>query len=594
MTRFAAPRAVARRILANRDLRRVLPAYLLGAAAEFGTWVAILLYAYDRTGPASVGFVALAQLVPAAIVAPAAASLGDRYPRARVLAGGYVAQALGMLATGAAMLADLPVLAVYLVAVIAAASFVTTRPTQSSLLPSLAREPEDLTAANGATGMVEGIGVLIGPLVAAGILAVSTPASVFLLAGAAVAVSALLTLGLRPAGGAVTDLAGGELAVATGVARVPRAAGAATPSDAGVAGAVGSAPASRAGAGGFVPMARDPDSGPVEAGILAGLRALASDRDAALVVGLLTALMVTTGAADVLFVLLALDLLGTGESGAGILAASLGGGTIVGGALSFGMVGGRRLALAAAAGATAFGVALALVGLTGSPALAPLLFVLGGVGLAIVDIAGRTMLQRSVRDAVLSRVFGLQEGLAMAGLALGSVLVPVFVLVGGLVPAVVAIAAILPLVVLLAWRRLTDLDRRSVVPTRALALLRRTAVFAPLPSPQLEAVARRAVWTTVPAGTVVIREGDAGDRFFVLAGGGVRVDRGGLELRTIEAPGEGFGEIALLRGVPRTATVTALVDSELLAIDRAAFLAAVTGHPDAFAAAEREAAARRL
>jgi CRP-like cAMP-binding protein len=148
--------------------------------------------------------------------------------------------------------------------------------------------------------------------------------------------------------------------------------------------------------------------------------------------------------------------------------------------------------------------------------------------------------------------------------------------------------------VLLAWRRLTDLDRRSVVPTRALALLRRTAVFAPLPSPQLEAVARRAVWTTVPAGTVVIREGDAGDRFFVLAGGGVRVDRGGLELRTIEAPGEGFGEIALLRGVPRTATVTALVDSELLAIDRAAFLAAVTGHPDAFAAAEREAAARRL
>ncbi len=594
MTRFAAPRAVARRILANRDLRRVLPAYLLGAAAEFGTWVAILLYAYDRTGPASVGFVALAQLVPAALVAPAAASLGDRYPRARVLAGGYVAQALGMLATGAAMLADLPVLAVYLVAVIAAACFVTTRPTQSSLLPSLAREPEDLTAANGATGMVEGIGVLIGPLVAAGILAVSTPASVFLLAGAAVAVSALLTLGLRPAGGAVTDLAGGELAVATGVARVPRAAGAATPSDAGVAGAVGSAPASRAGAGGFVPMARDPDSGPVEAGILAGLRALASDRDAALVVGLLTALMVTTGAADVLFVLLALDLLGTGESGAGILAASLGGGTIVGGALSFGMVGGRRLALAAAAGATAFGVALALVGLTGSPALAPLLFVLGGVGLAIVDIAGRTMLQRSVRDAVLSRVFGLQEGLAMAGLALGSVLVPLFVLVGGLVPAVVAIAAILPLVVLLAWRRLTDLDRRSVVPTRALALLRRTAVFAPLPSPQLEAVARRAVWTTVPAGTVVIREGDAGDRFFVLAGGGVRVDRGGLELRTIEAPGEGFGEIALLRGVPRTATVTALVDSELLAIDRAAFLAAVTGHPDAFAAAEREAAARRL
>lgn len=582
MTRFAAPRAVARRILANRDLRRVLPAYLLGAAAEFGTWVAILLYAYDRTGPASVGFVALAQLVPAALVAPAAASLGDRYPRARVLAGGYVAQALGMLATGVAMLAELPVLMVYVVAVIAAATFVTTRPTQSSLLPALAREPEDLTAANGATGMVEGIGVLTGPLVAAAVLAISTPASVFLLAGAAVAVSALLTLGLRPAGGAA------GLGAADGAAGAPAQGPAqATRSDL-APGAI--AEVDVAGTAG---IAR-PDEVPLEAGIRGGLRALAGDRDAALVVGLLTALMVTTGAADVLFVLLALDLLGTGESGAGILAASLGGGTIVGGALSFGMVGGRRLALAAAAGATAFGVALALVGLTGSPPLAPLLFVVGGVGLAIVDIAGRTMLQRSVRDAVLSRVFGLQEGLAMAGLALGSVLVPVFVLVGGLVPAVVAIAAILPVVVLLAWRRLTDLDRRSVVPTRALALLRQTAVFAPLPSPQLEAVARRAVWMPVPAGTVVIREGDAGDRFYVLADGAVRVERGGLELRRMEAPGEGFGEIALLRDVPRTATVTVLVDSELLAIDRAAFLAAVTGHPDAFAAAEREAAARRL
>ena len=167
MEEIAGPTAVLRRVLANRDLRRVLPAFLVFSAAEYGTWVAILLYAYEQTGPASVGLVALVQLVPAGLVAPAAATLGDRFPRHRVLTLGYVVQAIAMLATAGAMLAGLPVAIVYLAAAAAATSVVVTRPTQSALLPSLAGTTDDLTAANGTAGVAEGVGALVGPLAAA-------------------------------------------------------------------------------------------------------------------------------------------------------------------------------------------------------------------------------------------------------------------------------------------------------------------------------------------------------------------------------------------------------------------------------------------
>ncbi len=545
MGQTAGPAAVLRRVLANRQLRRVLPAYLAFNAAEFGTWVAILLYAYERTGPASVGLVALAQLVPAALVAPAASALGDRFPRERVLAIGYVVQAVSMLATASAMLAGLPVLIVYLAAAAAATSLVVTRPTQSALLPSLARAPDELTAANGAAGVVEGAGLLLGPLAAAAVLAVSTPSTVFLLAGVALAVAGAATFRLRPTDGLSQ----------AGVASVPEAA---------------------------------------DGGFFEGLRTVAADPDASLIVAMLTTRMIMIGAADVLFVLLALDLLGIGESGAGILSAALGAGAIAAGALTFALVGRSRLAAVAAAGAMVWGISLGVIGLTATAWLAPLLVVAGGAGLAIIDVTGRTMLQRSIRDEVLSRVFGLQEGLAMFGLAVGSVLVPILVGMAGLIGAVMLVAAVLPAAVVLTWGRLSRLDRRSVVPIREIALLRKSALFRPLPAPQLEAVARRTLWLTIPRGTIVIREGEAGDRFYVLAAGAVRIEMQGHHVRDIATPGDGFGEIALLRGVPRTATVTTTRETILLAIDRAPFLAAVTGHPDAFAAAEREVAARPM
>ncbi len=539
--------AVLRRLAGNSALRRVLAAYFLFIAAEFGTWVAILVYAYERTGPLSVGVVALIQLVPASLLAPAAAAMGDRFPRERVIAIGYLVEAGATFAAAAAMLAAAPVPIVYGLAAVAATTFVVIRPTQSALLPGLAASPEDLTAANGATGLIEGAGMLAGPLLAAAVLTGGTPATVFGGGGILLLLAALATFRLRPA------------PVPAGVL-----AGATAHEDA------------------------------ADNGVLAGLRVIAADPDARLVVGLLTVRMLMIGCADVLFVLLALDLLGMGEPGAGLLSGALGAGAILGGAVTFTIVGRSRLAVVAAVGALAWGLALTAIGLTAAPLTAPLLVVVGGAGLAIVDIAGRTILQRSIRDEVLARVFGLQEGLAMAGLAAGSVLVPVLVQLGGLVPAVLAVAAILPLVVVARWRALTDLERRAVPPVRELALLRRNPIFSPLPAPQLEGVARHALWLNVPAGAEVIREGEAGDRFYVLAAGRLRVDRASTFLREITTPGEGVGEIALLRGVPRTATVTTTADSTLLAIDRVPFLAAVTGHPGATTAAEAQVTARSL
>lgn len=522
---------------ANRGLRAVLAAFLAFNAVEIATWVAILLYAYEAIGPASVGLVALLQLLPAAVVAPPCAVLGDRYPRERVLSGGYLVQAIAEFATAAAMLGGAPPPVVLLFGAAAASSLVVTRPTQNALLPLIARTPAELTTANGAAGAVEGVGLLLGPLVAAAVLAFSAPGVVFAISSLFMLAAAVATSVLKP-----------DQGHALVAALTPIAAG--------------------------------------DRGVLAGLRTIAADPDGRLVVGLMTARMVMIGAADVIFVFMAFELIGSGQVGVGILSAALGAGAIVGGATTIIVAGRGRFHIVAAVGAAAWGIALVASAATRSPFLAPIFIVGGAAGLSMLDIASRTILQRAVRDSVLTRVFGLQEGLAMGGQALGAVLVPVVVAATGLVPGIAVVAAALPVMVALGWRRLVSLDGRTKPPLRELELLRTTALFRPLPLPQLEAVARRATWLTAPAGATIIAEGDPGDRFYILASGALRVERARQFIRELTEPGDGFGEIALLRAVPRTATVTAIRPTTLLAIDRAPFLAAVTGHPAAFAAAE--------
>ncbi len=527
--RLRATLHVAAEAARNPALRRAQLAFLGYNTLEFGAWVAVLIYAYSATGPASVGVVAIAQLLPAAVFAPLGSMIGDRYPRTRVLLGAYALLAVltGTMALG--MISGWPPLAVYAVGILSAVGLTLVRPAHNALLPSLARTPEELTAGNAVSSIAEAGGLLLGPLSAAAILSFATPGEVLAILAAVVAVSAILVSGLR--------------------SERPRAAdGLATP-------------ASFRGAA------------------TAGFRALARDDDARLLVAILAARTLIVGVTDVLFVLLAIDLFGTGESGAALLSAALGAGGIVGGGAAFLLVGRRRIAPVLLACAAAWGLAFAAVGILANGTLAPLLLVIGGTGLTIMDVAGRTILQRGVRDEVLARVFGILEGLMMAALAVGSILVPVVVAVVGLSGAVIVFALLLPVVLLASWRNLLALDRRAVVPVRAIDLLRGLRLFEALDPPAMETLGRAATWSTMPAGTVIIREGDPGDSFHVLESGTVTVSRGGSPIRSLTGPGEGFGEIALVRDVPRTATVIADTEVVLLGLGRAPFLAAVTGHP---------------
>jgi len=534
---------VAGRVVGNPVLLRVELAFLAFNIVEYGSWVAILLYAYEATGPASVGVVALGLLIPAAIVAPLASTIADRYPRQRVLVGAYGGLALVSALTAMGMLAGWPVIPVYVLAASVALPLTPVRPAHNALLPSLARDPAELTAANAVTSIGEASGMLLGPSLAAVVLWFSTPGTVLV-----------------------------ALAIVSGIAMLLVATGAfrsALSPDAGIT------------------TADTPDDEPWAARITAGFRALIIDRDARIVVLVLGARSLMIGVTDVLFVLLALELFGTGESGAAVLSAGMGVGGIIGGGAAIVLVGRQRMSRIMLASALAWGAAFGMMGVAASGNLAPILIALGGTGLSLLDVAGRTVLQRGVRDAILARVFGILEGLMMLALAVGSILVPLVVALVGLETSVLVFAALLPVVLALAWPGLRALDRRASVPVRELELLRRIPMLEALDPPAMEGLARAAVFVAAPAGVPVIREGEVGDRFYILESGAVEVTRGGTPVRTLSSTGDSFGEIALLLDVPRTATVTTSAPSVLLVLDRAPFLAAVTGHPVVSATATR-------
>ena len=242
-------------------------------------------------------------------------------------------------------------------------------------------------------------------------------------------------------------------------------------------------------------------------------------------------------------------------------------------------------------GAAAWGTALVAIGLFPSRILSPVFLGVAGAGRPLIDVAGRTLLQRVVPDRVLSRVFGVLEGLYMAGLALGLAVTPILLAVLGERVTFIVAGAFLPVVFLLARRRLVEIDASVAVPEARLALLRSLPIFAPLPAPALERVVSRLIPTEVAPGTEIVRQGDPGDRFYVIEEGDVMVSKNGRQVATLER-GDFFGEIALLREIPRTATVTARTDTSLYALEREDFLEAVTGHPQSAEAADAVTRAR--
>jgi MFS family permease len=290
-------------------------------------------------------------------------------------------------------------------------------------------------------------------------------------------------------------------------------------------------------------------------------------------------------------VVTSLRLLDLGQAGVGFLTAAVGIGGLVGAVLALALVGRQRLASDFGLGLVLWGVPIALIGIFPEPPIALVLLGLVGVGVTVVDVAAVTLLQRVVPDEVLARVFGVLQTVFVASIGFGAIAAPLLVAWIGPRGALIATGALLPTLSVLLWTRLRKLDGIGMAPEDALELLRALPLFRPLPAPIIEELASKLVLVTTGAGEQVIREGDAGDRFYLIAAGEVDVSTDGQPVGTL-GPGEYFGEIALLRDVPRTATVRAKRETRLYALERDEFLSAITGHPESAEAADAVVASR--
>jgi MFS family permease len=285
------------------------------------------------------------------------------------------------------------------------------------------------------------------------------------------------------------------------------------------------------------------------------------------------------GAFNVLVVVSALELLDIGKGGVGALNSAVGIGGLLGAVVAAVLVGRERLAGHFAFGMLLWGIPIALIGIYPHSVVALPLLLVVGIGNTIVDVAGLTLLQRAVPDNVLARVFGAVNSITVGTLGLGAILAPVLIELIGIRGALIATGALLPVLTALLFRGLAELDTGALVGREKLDLLRSHPIFAPLPESALESLAGKLAEVKHSAGETVFRQGDYGDRYYLIAEGTVDVTVDGEKTRSL-GPGDGFGEIALLRDVPRTATVAASSDVKLYALERDDFIAVVTGHAD--------------
>ncbi|MEO5632892.1 MFS transporter [Gaiella sp.] len=522
----------------NPDIRRVQIAFSAFNGAEWAVWIAMLVYAYGRGGATAAGLVALFQMIPATLFAPFAAVLGDRYRPARVLTLGYFIQATAMGATAAALLLDGPPALAYTCAAVAATATTMTRPTMAALTPGLCRTPEELTASNVVAGWSESTSILVAPALAGLILAVSSPGWVFLVMGTAVLGGALLVMSIPG------------------------------------------------------PAANPASGTSVRKELVEGFSVVASEPSARTLVGLLGAEQIALGMLDVLYVVLAVSVLGMGNGGAGYLNAAFGLGGALAIAITATLVGRARLIPAIVGALAVWATAFILLAIVSTIVAAMLLLVVAGASHSLFDVSGRTLLQRTAPPEVLARVFGVLECLMSAGIATGALLAPLLVHLGGTTAAIVGTGILLPVMALLIGRRLFALDASATVPIVEIGLLRSLRLFSALSPPSLEGIARSLQPLEATAGTPIVTQGEDGEHYYAIAEGELEVVIDGKRV-TVLTRGDGFGEIALLHDCTRTATVAALTDVKLYSLAKEPFLQVLTGHPAAMDSATAIVAERR-
>jgi predicted MFS family arabinose efflux permease len=526
----------------NPGLRRI---QLAGMGSVMGLWaysVALAVYAYEAGGAKAVGVVTLVRAIPAAISAPFTSTLADRLPRIPFLVVTNLGRSGSIGAAGAVALAGGSEWLVYCLAGLASILGTAFLPAESALLPDLARTPEELTAANVVRSTIDSVGTFAGPAIGGALLAFWSPGTVMLVSAAAFVWGAALVALIRVTAKQREREAGGP-------------------------------------SGGFLREA------------VAGFEVIGRDRRLRVVVGLYAAQTLVAGAAlGVLVVVTALDLLSWGNSGVGVLNAAMGVGGILGSLAAAALIGRKRLASDFGLGIVLWGAPLAAIGVWPHAWVALVGLAVLGLGNTLVDVGGLTLLQRTAPPDVIGRVFGVLEMILVGMIGLGAVIGAALVDGIGIRWSLVVTGAFLPALALVSWRALARIDAESPVPAK-LDLLERIPIFSSLPAPTLERLASDLETVPAAAGTVVIRQGDHGERFYIVESGRLRVSLDGSPGREL-GPGDSFGEIALLRDVPRTATVEAVTDTQLQALGREAFLDAVTGHAPSARAADAVVGAR--
>jgi MFS family permease len=539
MSAFANRLRAARRDFAgvarNADLRRLELAWAFSIISTWAYSIAVVVFAFAAGGATAVGLVGLLRWVAAGVVSPFAALLADRYDRRAVMIGSDLVRAALMALAAVSVLANASPWVVYGVATLVSVAGTPFRPAEAALTPQLARTPDELGAANVVASAIESVGIFVGPALGGLLLASTSVSTTFLVTAGGIAISALLLLGI----GARPPLAADDGESASGV----------------------------------------------RAELLAGLRAIFGNRAIALLVGLFAAQTFVDGLLGVLIAVVALDYLAGGAATVGWLNAASGIGGIVGAGIAGVLVGRGRLATDFGLGVLLFGLPLALIASWKSEGLALLLLAAVGVGNTLADVSGMTLLQRVTPDALVGRVFGVLESVLLLTVALGAAAAPLLLSTLGTRGALVAAGVLLPALVVPSFPVLRRIDAATGAPQSDVELLRRVPFFATLPELAIERLARSAEHSEAPAGEPVVKQGEPGELFYVVAGGELEVRVDGRAVRTLRA-GDYFGEIALLREVPRTATVQARSEATLLVLDRSDFLTAVTGYAPSLSSAE--------
>jgi MFS family permease len=517
----------------NPSLLRAQLAFGATWSAEWAFTVALGVVAFRDGGATAVGIVAFVRFAPSAVLSPVGTALADRFPRDRVLFWSCFLRGAATAAATLALAVGWPSVAVYTLALLATAAFTVFRPAHAALLPALCKTPLELTSANVVRGLLDSLSTLLGPIVAALLLDLASAAAVF---GVAAALS----------------FASGGLLLGLSYEAPPR--------------------------GPAQPLRR------ILGETVDGFRALGRHRAALLVAGIGLAQTLTRGFLNVFLVVMALELLDIGSPGVGLLTAAVGAGAVAGSLGASVLVRGRRLAAITGIGAALWGLPLALSGaLPYEPVVLVLMGVIG-IGNALIDIGLFTLVPRLVPEDLLARVFGAFESLVSLTVALGSLVTPLVIDLLGIRGALATLGLVAPALAILAWRRLEAIDASIAHRDDEVDVLRKVAIFRPLPMPAIDALALHVDHADFAAGQEVFHQGDPGDRFYVIEHGEAEVIGDGRLIRTM-GPSDGFGEIALLHQTMRSTTVRARTPLRLHALDRLHFLAVVTGYQSS----EREA-----